>query len=120
MKHHLFSSIFTCQNNETQQINHSSRNVIENELATSFIALTRQTILNDFRLVCESRQASLLGRKDVMGGRAKFGIFGDGKELAQVAMAKVFRKGDFRSGYYRDQTVVAALENLELEGRVAI
>jgi len=112
LKHHLFSSIFTCQNNETQQINHSSRNVIENELATSFIALTRQTILNDFRLVCESRQASLLGRKDVMGGRAKFGIFGDGKELAQVAMAKVFRKGDFRSGYYRDQTVVAALENL--------
>ncbi|WP_428657191.1 alpha-ketoacid dehydrogenase subunit alpha/beta [Runella sp.] len=86
--------------------------MIENELATDFIALTRQGILNDYRLVCESRQASLLGRKDVMGGRAKFGIFGDGKELAQVAMAKVFRKGDFRSGYYRDQTIVAALNNL--------
>lgn len=86
--------------------------MIENELATDFIALTRQGILNDYRLVCESRQASLLGRKDVMGGRAKFGIFGDGKELAQVAMSKVFRKGDFRSGYYRDQTIVAALGNL--------
>lgn len=86
--------------------------MIENELATDFIALTRQGILNDYRLVCESRQASLLGRKDVMGGRAKFGIFGDGKELAQIAMSKVFRKGDFRSGYYRDQTIVAALGNL--------
>ncbi len=86
--------------------------MIENELTTDFIALTRQSILDDFRLVCESRQASLLGRKDVMGGRAKFGIFGDGKELAQVAMAKVFQKGDFRSGYYRDQTIVAALKGL--------
>ena len=86
--------------------------MIENELATDFIALTRQGILNDYRLVCESRQASLLGRKDVMGGRAKFGIFGDGKELAQIAMSKVFRKGDFRSGYYRDQTIVAALGNM--------
>lgn len=86
--------------------------MIENELATDLIALTRQNILDDYRLVCESRQASLLGRKDVMGGRAKFGIFGDGKELAQVAMAKAFRKGDFRSGYYRDQTVVAALGGL--------
>ena len=86
--------------------------MIENELATDLIALTRQNILDDYRLVCESRQASLLGRKDVMGGRAKFGIFGDGKELAQIAMAKAFRKGDFRSGYYRDQTVVAALGGL--------
>lgn len=112
LKHQLFCCIFTCQNNEIYQTINSSRNVIENELATDFIALTRQNILNDYRLVCESRQASLLGRKDVMGGRAKFGIFGDGKELAQVAMAKVFRKGDFRSGYYRDQTVVAALGGL--------
>lgn len=86
--------------------------MIENELTTDFIALKRPNILNDYRLIIESRQASLLGRKDVMGGRAKFGIFGDGKELAQIAMAKVFRPGDFRSGYYRDQTVVAALQNL--------
>ncbi|MFN4144323.1 MAG: thiamine pyrophosphate-dependent enzyme, partial [Runella sp.] len=86
--------------------------MIENDLATDFIALTRSQILKDYQLVCESRQASLLGRKDAMGGRAKFGIFGDGKELAQVAMAKAFRLGDFRSGYYRDQTIVAALNGL--------
>ena len=83
-----------------------------NELVAEDITISREVVLNDFRLMCESRQASLLGRKDVMGGRAKFGIFGDGKELAQLAMAKAFRKGDFRSGYYRDQTVVLALGNL--------
>ena len=86
--------------------------VVENEIFTEFIALTRENILEDYRLMCESRQASLLGRRDVLGGRAKFGIFGDGKELAQLAMAKAFQKGDFRSGYYRDQTVVAALGGL--------
>ena len=86
--------------------------MVENEIFTENIALTRENILGDYRLVCESRQASLLGRRDVMGGRAKFGIFGDGKELAQIAMAKAFQKGDFRSGYYRDQTVVLALGNL--------
>ena len=64
----------------------------------------RSVILNDYRVANESRQASLLGRKEVLTGKAKFGIFGDGKEIAQVAMAKVFRNGDFRSGYYRDQT----------------
>ena len=63
-------------------------------------------------MACESRQVSLLGRRDVMGGRAKFGIFGDGKELAQMAAARVFERGDFRSGYYRDQTFVAALGQL--------
>ena len=86
--------------------------MVENEIFTENIALTRENILEDYRLVCESRQASLLGRRDVMGGRAKFGIFGDGKELAQIAMAKAFQKGDFRAGYYRDQTVVLALGNL--------
>lgn len=88
------------------------KTVVENELFTEDIALTSQNILQDYRIMCESRQASLLGRRDVMGGRAKFGIFGDGKELAQLAMAKAFQKGDFRSGYYRDQTVVAALDGL--------
>jgi pyruvate/2-oxoglutarate/acetoin dehydrogenase E1 component/TPP-dependent pyruvate/acetoin dehydrogenase alpha subunit len=80
-------------------------------IASGFLIDTKE-ILNDYRLAIESREASLLGRKDVFGGRAKFGIFGDGKELAQLAMAKVFRKGDFRSGYYRDQTIVAALGGL--------
>ncbi len=78
-------------------------------ITTSEVMLTREEVLNDYRIACESREASLLGRKDVFMGRAKFGIFGDGKEVAQLAMAKVFRKGDFRSGYYRDQTFVAAI-----------
>src|SRR4030095_821431 len=64
----------------------------------------KKEVLADYKLANESRQASLLGRKEVLTGKAKFGIFGDGKEIAQLAMAKVFRNGDFRSGYYRDQT----------------
>jgi pyruvate/2-oxoglutarate/acetoin dehydrogenase E1 component/TPP-dependent pyruvate/acetoin dehydrogenase alpha subunit len=64
----------------------------------------REEVLTDYRWVCISREASLLGRKEVLTGKAKFGIFGDGKEVAQVAMAKFFQPGDFRSGYYRDQT----------------
>lgn len=68
----------------------------------------RKTILTDYTIACQSRQASILGRKEVLTGKAKFGIFGDGKEVAQIAMAKVFRNGDFRSGYYRDQTFMMA------------
>lgn len=64
----------------------------------------REEVLQDYRWICISREASLLGRKEVLTGKAKFGIFGDGKEVAQVAMAKFFQPGDFRSGYYRDQT----------------
>jgi pyruvate/2-oxoglutarate/acetoin dehydrogenase E1 component/TPP-dependent pyruvate/acetoin dehydrogenase alpha subunit len=86
--------------------------VIANEQLRSTDILTREKILSDYRMACESRQVSLLGRRDVMGGRAKFGIFGDGKELAQLAAASAFRQGDFRSGYYRDQTFVAALGEL--------
>ena len=66
-------------------------------------------IINDYRLAYQSRQASLIGRREVLTGKAKFGIFGDGKEVPQVAMAKAFKKGDFRSGYYRDQTLMFAL-----------
>ncbi len=65
-------------------------------------------VLNDYKIAFESRQASLLGRKEVLTGKAKFGIFGDGKEVAQMAMAKAFKKGDYRSGYYRDQTFMFA------------
>jgi pyruvate/2-oxoglutarate/acetoin dehydrogenase E1 component/TPP-dependent pyruvate/acetoin dehydrogenase alpha subunit len=68
----------------------------------------RKEVLNDYRLACESREVSLLARKEVLTGKAKFGIFGDGKEVAQVAMAKYFQPGDFRSGYYRDQTFAFA------------
>lgn len=66
-------------------------------------------VLTDYWICCVSREASMLGRKEVLGGKAKFGIFGDGKEIPQVALAKAFRKGDWRSGYYRDQTWMFAL-----------
>lgn len=69
----------------------------------------RDEVLKDFRVACISRETSLLGRKEVLTGKAKFGIFGDGKEVAQVAMAKFFQPGDFRSGYYRDQTFAFAI-----------
>lgn len=75
----------------------------------------KQHVLADFRLACESREASLLGRKEVLTGKAKFGIFGDGKELAQIALAKQFQKGDFRSGYYRDQTIMLAIHELTIQ-----
>jgi pyruvate/2-oxoglutarate/acetoin dehydrogenase E1 component/TPP-dependent pyruvate/acetoin dehydrogenase alpha subunit len=68
----------------------------------------KQIVLNDYRICFESRQTSILGRKEVLTGKAKFGIFGDGKEVAQVAMAKAFKNGDWRSGYYRDQTFMFA------------
>lgn len=75
----------------------------------------KQEILADYRLANESREASLTGRKEVLTGKAKFGIFGDGKEIPQIAMAKQFRNGDFRSGYYRDQTFMFATGNLTLQ-----
>jgi pyruvate/2-oxoglutarate/acetoin dehydrogenase E1 component/TPP-dependent pyruvate/acetoin dehydrogenase alpha subunit len=68
----------------------------------------REEVLKDYRSACESREASLLGRKEVLTGKAKFGIFGDGKEVPQVAMAKLFKPGDFYAGYYRDQTFAFA------------
>ena len=75
----------------------------------------KKIILQDFKLANESRQASLLGRKEVLTGKAKFGIFGDGKEIAQIALSKVFKNGDFRSGYYRDQTFMLAIGAITLE-----
>ena len=84
-----------------------------NEL-TSEISFTsfKEEVLKDYKVVCLSRALSLLGRKEVLTGKAKFGIFGAGKELPQVAMAKAFQKGDFRSGYYRDQTFMMAIDSL--------
>jgi 2-oxoisovalerate dehydrogenase E1 component len=72
-------------------------------------------VLNDYRIANESRQASLTGRKEVLTGKAKFGIFGDGKEIAQLAMAKAFKNGDFRSGYYRDQTFMFSCGILSIQ-----
>ncbi|WP_423147129.1 alpha-ketoacid dehydrogenase subunit alpha/beta [Rubrolithibacter danxiaensis] len=68
----------------------------------------KRIVINDYKIAFESRQVSLIGRKEVLTGKAKFGIFGDGKEVAQIAMAKAFREGDWRSGYYRDQTFMFA------------
>lgn len=68
----------------------------------------RKSVLNDFKIATESREASLLGRREVLTGKAKFGVFGDGKEVAQVAVARFFQDGDWRSGYYRDQTLAFA------------
>ena len=84
-------------------------------IATANMQFTGEEILNDYRIANESRQVSLLGRKEVLGGKAKFGIFGDGKEIPQLAMAKVFRNGDWRSGYYRDQTFMLAAGMFTLE-----
>jgi 2-oxoisovalerate dehydrogenase E1 component len=78
------------------------------------LPLPPDEILNDYRLAYRSRQVSIVGRREVLSGKAKFGIFGDGKELPQVAIARAFRKGDWRSGYYRDQTWVHALGVLDI------
>ncbi len=95
---------------------------MDNLLATDPIVLEnlsfdhfRKEVLKDYRLVCDSREASLLGRKEVLTGKAKFGIFGDGKEVPQVAIAKFFRPGDFYAGYYRDQTLGFALGTSTVE-----
>lgn len=75
----------------------------------------KQEILDDYKLAVTSREASYLGRKETLTGKAKFGIFGDGKEMPQIAMAKYFRDGDFRSGYYRDQTFMMAIGQVTVQ-----
>ena len=75
----------------------------------------KKEVLNDFKIATVSRECSLLGRKEVLTGKAKFGIFGDGKEVPQLALAKAFQNGDFRSGYYRDQTFMMAIGALTIE-----
>ena len=88
---------------ETQEVNKITFEEFKNQ------------IVNDYRLAFLSREVSLLGRREVLTGKAKFGIFGDGKELPQIAMARVFKNGDFRSGYYRDQTFMFAINELTVE-----
>lgn len=88
----------------------SSGKIITNEIDASELSFEdfKAIVINDYKIAVESRQASLLGRKEVLTGKAKFGIFGDGKEVPQLAMAKVFKNGDWRAGYYRDQTFAFA------------
>ena len=83
--------------------------------ATNLDISYRNEVLKDFWICCVSREASILGRREVLTGKAKFGIVGDGKEVPQVAMARAFKKGDWRSGYYRDQTIIFALGLLSVE-----
>jgi pyruvate/2-oxoglutarate/acetoin dehydrogenase E1 component/TPP-dependent pyruvate/acetoin dehydrogenase alpha subunit len=73
------------------------------------------SVINDYKVACRSREMSLMGRREVLSGKGSFGIFGDGKELAQIAMARCFKKGDFRSGYYRDQTFMMAIGELTVQ-----
>lgn len=93
---------------------HRTRSVIK-EAKTKYSQARVKEILADYKLAVESREASIIGRKEVFMGKAKFGIFGDGKEIAQIAMAKVFKSGDFRSGYYRDQTFMFAIGELTVQ-----
>ncbi|AXY75498.1 transketolase [Paraflavitalea soli] len=93
-------------------------NTIHNPLLTSeklSFDKFREEVLRDYRMACESREVSLMGRKEVLTGKAKFGIFGDGKEVAQIAVSKFFKNGDFLSGYYRDQTLAFATGQATLE-----
>lgn len=86
----------------------------ETKQALSFTDF-RTEVINDYKTAVISRECSLLGRREVLTGKAKFGIFGDGKELPQLAMAKAFKNGDFRSGYYRDQTFMMAIGQLTIQ-----
>lgn len=85
---------------------------MENDLLTDAITFTKESVLVDYHLARMSRECSLLVRKEVFAGRAKFGIYGDGKEICQIALARAMHAGDFISGYYRDQTIVAAVGDL--------
>ena len=92
----------------------STLDAVANQDMLSFEAF-RNSVIADYRMALLSREVSLLGRREVLTGKAKFGIFGDGKEVAQIALAKFFQKGDFRSGYYRDQTFMFALGVANIE-----
>ena len=87
---------------------------VENNVALTFEDFKTE-VINDYKIAMNSRECSLLGRREVLTGKAKFGIFGDGKEVPQLAMAKAFKNGDFRSGYYRDQTFMMAIGELTIQ-----
>src|SRR5438105_13133561 len=88
-------------------------------LRSSKFTLSAEAVIADYRLAYSSRRASVIGRAEVLRGNATFGIFGDGKEVAQIAMAKTFRPGDWRAGYYRDQTFMWATRTSNVRGFVA-
>ncbi|MEJ6582445.1 MAG: thiamine pyrophosphate-dependent enzyme [Crocinitomicaceae bacterium] len=92
----------------------AKESVIETQANLDFETF-KENVIQDYKLATLSREASLLGRREVLTGKAKFGIFGDGKELAQIALSKQFQNGDFRSGYYRDQTIMMAIDQLTVQ-----
>ncbi len=92
-----------------------TKEIVSDKAKTLDFDTFKSEVLADYKLACISRETSLLGRKEVLTGKAKFGIFGDGKELAQIALAKQFQNGDFRSGYYRDQTLMMAIDQLNVQ-----
>lgn len=92
-----------------------NKSISQSASGTKYSKKQRQEILDDYKLATVSREMSYLGRKETLTGKAKFGIFGDGKELPQIAMAKYFKEGDFRSGYYRDQTFMLAIGQLTIQ-----
>lgn len=92
-----------------------TKEIVSDKAKTLDFDTFKSEVLADYKLACISRETSLLGRKEVLTGKAKFGIFGDGKELAQIALAKQFQNGDFRSGYYRDQTLMMAIDQLSVQ-----
>ncbi|RMD55611.1 MAG: transketolase, partial [Candidatus Thermofonsia bacterium] len=100
---------------ETEIDKHASQTKQKKQQITQQIYISKAEILRDYTLAVQSRHASLIGRREVLSGRAKFGIFGDGKEVAQIAMAKAFQPGDFRAGYYRDQTFTFATGMMTIE-----
>ncbi len=89
--------------------------MLKEQMLTDHLPLPSDEILKDYRLAYQSRQASIIGPREVFSGRAKFGIFGDGKELANLAIVRAFRRGDWRSGYYRDQTWMFALGMMSIQ-----
>jgi pyruvate/2-oxoglutarate/acetoin dehydrogenase E1 component/TPP-dependent pyruvate/acetoin dehydrogenase alpha subunit len=95
--------------------NNVARSPKATNTSSSAPAMSKESVLRDYQCAVESRQASILGRKEVLTGKAKFGIFGDGKELPQLAMARVFQPGDWRSGYYRDQTFMFAIGESDIQ-----
>ena len=95
--------------------NNLARSPKATNTSSSAPTMSKESVLRDYQCAVESRQASILGRKEVLTGKAKFGIFGDGKELPQLAMARVFQPGDWRSGYYRDQTFMFAIGESDIQ-----
>lgn len=95
--------------------NNVARSPKATNTSSSAPTMSKESVLRDYQCAVESRQASILGRKEVLTGKAKFGIFGDGKELPQLAMARVFQPGDWRSGYYRDQTFMFAIGESDVQ-----